>query len=582
MNRVLVFFAAIFIASAAAAATISGSVVDEGSGAGLSGMTVQAWTPEGALVATASSDVTGSFSLAVTPAGYRLLAYDNSGFYATNFYDRAESFETSSIIAVTTNGLSGVRLVLERSGFIEGTVAAKDKSPIEDAIVTVYNQSGTPRAFTATDAAGHYLVAVPGRTYKIAAWDGAGAYLPSFFSNQSTFVTATQLSVVAEATSTANFQLSKAATLAGTVTADASPIAANVSIYRATGELLTTTTAGADGKFAVRVPAGTYRVVIFDANGVYAPVFWRSGASFDASDAIAVAEGESRTDLDASLMRAGHFSGTVRDASAGAVLPSMTVAAFNGDGSMRAFATTDAVGHYVLVVPPGAYRVAAYDDSLIHLRRFYPAETSFAWAPEWSLSASQEATLDFSLPRGSVVAGIVRDAVSGAALAGMTVAAYDESGAVATSMTDASGAYKVLLESGAFELAAHDPQFHYATSTRSIAAVAGSAIDNENFEMSVGVHLSGRITSTSGAPIPNAILAEYDGGGAVIASATSRADGTYDLASPAGTFSFAAYDPSHHFQSSAPTNGLAVHAGQTIAGFNFVLAPSERSRAISR
>lgn len=582
MKSLASFLLFVFIASGAGAATVSGFVGEEGSTNALSGMVVQAWNPSGVLVSSAATDTAGNFSLVVAAGNYHLLAYDPSGVYATSFYNNAESFETSTIVAVSSNGLSGVRFTLVRAGYVEGVVAATDKTPLNAATVTAYNLSGTRRAFTMTDATGRYRITVPSGTYKIAAWDDSGAFLAQFYSQQGTFAAAAPVNVVAEMSAAVDFRLDKAALLAGTVTAGGGPFAASVSVYDSGGAFVATVRAAADGVYAVHVPAGSYRLVMFDPDGNFAPEFWSGAEAFDASTVVSIGEGESRTGLDANLVRAGRFTGVVRDVSNGALLAGTTVAAFNGDGTIRAFAVTGAAGAHTLVVPPGLYRAGAWDSSLNYLRRFYPAEVLFGSAPEWNVSAAQTMTLDFALPRGAVVTGIVRDAATIATLPDMTVGAYDAGGVEATSNTDSSGAFRLLLESGTWELAAHDNQFRYATGKRTISVVAGSTTEGQDFVLSVGAHLAGRITTSAGKPIAGAVVGEYDSSGAMISEATTRDDGSYDLASPAGTFAFAAFDPSQQFRPSVPTNGLAVSAGQVISGFNFTLEPSLRRRPIVR
>jgi len=311
-------------------------------------------------------------------------------------------------------------------------------------------------------------------------------------------------------------------------------------------------------------------VVLFDPAGVYAAMYYPDAESFDTSAVIAIAEGQTQAGIDARLMRAGRVAGQVT-ATSGAALADITVAAFNSDGTTRGFTTTDSTGNFALVLPPGAYRFASYDTSLVYLRRFYPNETVFTAALAWSVFPSQTTTLNFSLPPGAVVSGQVTTTTL-AVLPGITVAAYDASGIVASTVTDSAGNYRLLLEAGTYRIAAFDTAYRFANAYGSAAVALGQLMANENFALVLGVHIGGNaIIDATGAPAVSVTVAAYDGGGFEASTTMTRADGSYDLVVPPGTYRFAAYDPLQRFTPSPLTQVYTLAIGQVSFGITLRL-----------
>ena len=66
----------------------------------------------------------------------------------------------------------------------------------------------------------------------------------------------------------------------------------------------------------------------------------------------------------------------------------MTVAAYNEDGSRRGFTMTGSAGSYTLVLPPGTYRVAAYDETAVYAVQFFRDRNSFETADRITITLS--------------------------------------------------------------------------------------------------------------------------------------------------------------------------------------------------
>ncbi len=558
------------------AATISGTVSQSGPGTALAGMTVQAYDTGGVLRGTAVSDGTGRYTLTLAAGTYRVLAFDPAGIYATSFYDNANSFEGSMALILEAT-LQNVNLSLVRGGFIAGVITASGGLPSASITVSAYNLDGSRRGFTTTDATGRYRLVLPPGSYVLAAYDDAQNYLTRFYSNASEFANATALPVVATQTTAADITLPRGATVEGTVT-DAITRAviagARIAVYR-DGLIVATGSTDAAGRFRLLLPPGTYRFVIFDPNGIYAAVFVTGAESFDTSTLFVLGASETRT-IDTQLTRGGRLSGRITEAFTSTGLAGITVAAFNADGTTRGFTTTDALGNYVLILPPGSYRVGAFDTGLTYLKRFSPGVAAFRSSLPSSVFASQATTVDLQLPRGAVVTGQVQSSL--AALAGITIAAYDGTGLSTATVTDGTGHYRLLLEPGSYTITAYDPGFRYATVGVGVTVGFGQVLTDFNFSLVIGAHVSGVVLTSAGTPVPDLTVAAYGADGNPILMTSTRFDGRFDLVVPPGSYRFAAYDSLQRFYPSAQTTVFTVSASQVVGGLELRVAP----RAISR
>jgi hypothetical protein len=221
----------------------------------------------------------------------------------------------------------------------------------------------------------------------------------------------------------------------------------------------------AAGSYRLSLPAGLYRVLAFDPAGFYATDFYALASSFESSTSVAVGDGQSVTGVDFALATAGFLVGFIRDASSGAALSGITVAAYNADGTARGFALTPADGSFVLALPPGSYRLGAFDTNRKYVPTFYAATDTdtYASASFIPVSALQtSASLSLSLPHAGIVAGSVRDAETGVALAGLRLDLYTSDGTRRFgATTDAVGGFALAAAPGSYRLGASDPSGRY-------------------------------------------------------------------------------------------------------------------------
>jgi len=140
-------------------------VTDAASGGRLSSMVVRAYTAAGLDVSATTSDSAGRYTLGLPQGDYRILAYDQNGVYATSFGPNADSFETAPILHLTATDVANYNFALPVGGSISGAVTAAGGS-VSQAVVAVYNLSGTRRGFTAADSSGNYSIVVPPGTLR--------------------------------------------------------------------------------------------------------------------------------------------------------------------------------------------------------------------------------------------------------------------------------------------------------------------------------------------------------------------------------------------------------------------------------
>lgn len=547
------------IAAAAPAAVVRGTVSTT-SGARLSGKVVAAYDTSGALRGSASTDSAGTYILTVPAGSYRLLAYDPAGAYATTFHGNAESFETTAIVQVTEAAAFTADFVLVEGGTLTGSVMAATGQALGNAVVEAYNLSGTRRGFTTTSAGGAFSIVLPPGTYKLIAYDPNAFFAGQFWPNAAAFADAGVLTVTASQANAlpAPLVLPRAARAGGVITEAGTSVRLGgilVYAYTAAGARVAETTTDASGAFRFALAPGQYRFVAADPQLRYAPSFFAGSRSFETSTVVTLSAGQDRGDINLGVPRGAVVSGRV-NGPANAV-----VVAYNADGTQHTTTTADAQGNFRFAVAPGDYRIAVLDFSGAYAAQFHRGANDFGAASEIRVLAGQSLTLaDFSPPRAGRFTGTVRDAASQAALGGITVAAYDAAGVlVARATTAANGTYSLSVPPGQYRLVAFDDRHQYATAyangaesyeTTPLAGIAADAAVTANFAMRRGTRVGGTVQSQSGGGIDGVEVFALDAAGNRVAGAMT-AGGAFELVVVPGTYRIVATDPRHRYFASA-------------------------------
>jgi len=543
----------------AAAATITGTVVDAATQRPLQAMVVEAWTPAGALRASSSTDATGGYRIDVSAGDHRLLAYDPAGLYATAFDGGADSFETTPIITVGA-ATRRTDFALVRGGRAVGGVSDPQNRPLAGLVVAAYNPSGTRRGFTTADQKGLWSLLLPPGSYRLAVYDPSErpTWATMFHRNVRTFAEATPVGIQPLATTAPiDFRVDRAAQVSGQVRGDSALgiAGARVYAYTAEGALVTSTQTDGTGNYRLAVPEGTYRLVAADPQKIWATAYYPSGRSFERSPIIAVAAGELRPGVDFGLARAATISGTI--SSATGPLEGVEAGAFNADGSLHVSTRTGSNGLYSLTVAPGEARVAAWDPSLTRVTRFHRAAPDFASStPLAAGSGMTLGAIDIELIEGGRVAGLVRDAITKLPIAGARVAAYDALGILAgEGRTGADGRYGFAAVPGDVRLVAFDPLMRYAPAYPMGAGSFDGALPVRvvvrqespiDFELKRGTIVSGSVLDPWGTPLGGIEVFALDESGRRVAGATTL-DGAFALVLVPGRYHFVAIDPMRRF-----------------------------------
>ncbi|MEK6374716.1 MAG: carboxypeptidase regulatory-like domain-containing protein [Acidobacteriota bacterium] len=580
--RALLTVVPLLTASAAHAAAVTGTVSSAAAGFPLSGMVVAAYDPAGMLRGTASTDGTGLYVLALAPGEYRLLAYDPAGVYATSFDANAESFETSPVRTISASGAQ-ISFALVKGGKVTGGVRSANGTAIPGAVVEAYNLSGTRRGFAIANNSGDYSLVLPPGDYKLVAYHLAGYFAPAFHLAARSFAEATPVRVTEAAAAAVTLVLDVAAQVSGTAidAATQQPLASMlVYAFTPAGAQVSVTTTDATGHFRFSLPGGDYRFVAADASRAYATAYYDGSRSFERSSIIVVTAGERRDDLRIALTPGARISGRVN-------APNFIVTAYNLDGTLHATTTSDAAGRYTLVVAPGEYRIAASDPSLTYAALFYGGMADFRFAQTLSVTGDV-AGIDVTLPRGGRVSGTVRNSNS-QVLSGITVAAYDASGALASAaITGADGRYALVVAPGTYRLLAFDPQLAYVTSyaggaasyeTTGPLAIEADAMITADLTMRRGVRVSGTVKTDKGRLLTGVEIFALDALGNRTAGATSN-DGAFTIVVPPGTYRFVAVDPYRRYAPAEPSAAVDIVEGQTPPAIALTLTAVSRRRAV--
>jgi hypothetical protein len=589
-------FFLVLTASALTAGTISGTVTDAETGASLPSMIVAAYGASGSLQATATTDSAGRYSLSLPAGSFRVLAYDNGLAYATTFAGGAESFESSPPVS---GDLANCNFSLIKGGTAIGSVSGGG-SVLSGITVAAYNLSGTRRAFATTNANGVYTIVLPPGVYKFVAFDDNALYASSFYSNQLSFASAATISIQAGQSTGVSFQLRVAAHIGGIVSDAQSHLPLSgfiVSAYSTQGILVAAAVSDSLGRYQLTVPDGTLRLLAADPLHVYATGYFAGATSFAQTPGLTLVPGQSRAGVSLEAERGGTVSGHVT--AKGAAICCITVSAYNPDGSERAATQTDVSGSYLLVVPPGDFRIGAYDAALVYAPQFYAASTTFHGATSLTVSRSvTTGSVDLSLDRAARVTGRVSDKATGAAIPSILVSAYDADGNLAaTATTSASGSYTLGLAAGTYRFVAYDPALGYVSAYPQLAStfeespaydVTADTTRSVDFMLVHGTRVSGTVVDSSGTALSEIEIGALSENRDRVAT-TNAHGGTFDLILPPGNYKFVAMDPRGRFLTmyfnGAWTFGSATPVTVSVSGstpgtVSFIVLPQARRRSV--
>ncbi len=312
--------------------------------------------------------------------------------------------------------------------------------------------------------------------------------------------------------------------------------------------LLTTT--DSTGRYTLGVPPGDYRILAYDQNGIYATTFAGDADSFETSAELSVGD-KNVANYNFALRRGGVVTG--RALAGSSPIGDGVVAAYNLSGTRRGFTVPDNSGNYSIVLPPGPFKLVAFDNNKLYAPQFFFLMSSFNAATPVQVSEGKVVpNTNFALARGGRLAGFVMDSESGAPVAGMLIAVYDDSGALIASQQSTSDQFDITVSAGTYRLVASDPAHSYAPAFFGGASnfdgvtpisIRASELRSElRFDVVPAAHVRGRTLSESGAPLKDITIAAYNRDGSLRTSVRTSSNGEFQLDLPAGTFKLVASD----------------------------------------
>lgn len=322
-----------------------------------------------------------------------------------------------------------------------------------------------------------------------------------------------------------------------------------VAAYRENGTIQATATTDSGGKYTLSLPAGDYRLLAYDLAGTYATTFAGDAESYETSQPVSF--GVNTVNLDFALQRGGTINGRILSGST--PLANATVAVYNLSGTRRGFAQTDGGGAYSLVVPPGNYKLVAYDANAVFAPKFFRDASTFTAAETIAIAAQQTRAIDLVLERAAIISGSVLDADTGLPVSSITIFAYDLAGnVVTTAVTAIGGDFQLRVPGGTYKILAADLQQRYATAFMGDAtsfeltpSLTISSQESKTVQLRIkpGAKIAGRVRGTAAVALPAITVSAYNLDGTLRGDTVSAADGLYTIVLPKGEFKLAAYDP---------------------------------------
>jgi len=341
-------------------------------------------------------------------------------------------------------------------------------------------------------------------------------------------------------------------------------------------------TADAGGNYSALVAAGSYYLYVIDPSGAHASSF------FGAPTTVTVTTG-SMVDKDPALASTrGSVTGTVVEDATGTPVGGAWAVALNAStGEPETGVVANASGQFTLSgLTAGNHLMVYFDPTGAHATEFYANSSTATGAtpvvvPGGGSTVANDSMATQTITPGSAnLSGVVTETGTNSQLGGVFVIALRAADfrLASAAVTNASGAYSLNVQSGAYKLGfldragRHSMEWHLNQPSSGIAnaaSVSAPAVVNAALDTNSG-SMAGTITDDpSGTPIPGAWVLAIGPNG-VAGGAITAANGTYTLAGlPAGVYRAVFIDPSgshvQEYWSNSPSyagaNPISIAAG---------------------
>ncbi len=365
---------------------------------------VNATSVDGRIAVSAQTDGDGRYTFPIVPAGDYRVAFRPFGYGGlTQFATQQTRAADADVITVGAGATVTVDDQVLPPATVTGRLTDKGE-PVADAQVYLYDAVDGGVTQSWTDSNGDYLAQVwPGR-YKVnfilpnglAQWahqvrDEADAAVLTF----------------AAGTNVVNEELIPTSTLRGHLTDHEGNPVTNATIEISGGNESFNAYVDDSGDWSVTVPPGTYKVrFVTDTASQWA----RGRTTATQADPITVGAGQTVV-VDDSLLAPGSLTVTAKDAATGAAI--VTFCAYADNGGITNACTTDGTLEFP-ALSAGVYTIGSYVED--EASDYLLSETSGV-----VVTTGQQASLAVKLTKGATFKTVVKDAATGAPVAGACV-----------------------------------------------------------------------------------------------------------------------------------------------------------------
>ncbi|MFC2019338.1 carboxypeptidase regulatory-like domain-containing protein [Chloroflexota bacterium] len=360
----------------------------------------------------------------------------------------------------------------------------------------------------------------------------------------------------------------------------------------------------ASGNYTLVVPSGIYKVRAKpSASGLnYVDEYYNNTYSRNNADPVTVTAPGATTGKNFSMEEGGTIEGQVIDSETSLPIANLRAEAFDYDtNAWVASDNTDASGNYTLVVPSGIYKVRAKPSAsgLNYVDEYYNNTYSRNNADPVTVTAPDAtAGINFSLEEGGTIEGQVIDSATSLPIVNLRVEAKycATNETMASTNTDASGNYSVLVPTGMYKVMArgtssglnYAEKYYNNTYSRNnanpVSVTAPGAVTGINFSLEEGGTIEGQvIDSATSLPIANlrVSITDYATNEWMI-NANTDADGNYSVVVPSGIYKVKANGASsglnyvdeyydNKYGSSSNADPVSVTAPDATTGINIGL-----------
>ena len=538
-------------------ASISGKITAP-AGVDLSAITVYSYDANNAraYATTAQVGPDGSYRVSGLAAGSYKLNFSGYGSGALDqWYPNASSSTAATAVTLTAGqDLGGLNATLVKGASISGTITAPVGVDLNSVYVTATSTASDGSVLsrgTQVGVGGTYKVTgLTAGTYKVSFYNYNSGGMDEWYDNVQTEAAATPITLTAGQDRTAvNAALAKGATITGKVTLPAGVNSYSVyaNLYRASDNArLNSISVNSDGGYSIRgLAAGSYKIEFGGYNSGVLTQWYNKAATIDTATPVTVAEGQSLTVADATLVKGGVISGKIT-APPGTNLTAAQVYATRTnviDGSSSLGYVNYDGTYSVIGLEPGTYKLQ-FSGGYSGAEDSWYGGTSAATAKALTIAAEQTLPgVDMTVATGASIKG----KITGTSTNGYPLSVLDAAGkTIKNGYTDATGNYSVVgLAAGSYKVAFNrssgyaqeEAQFYQnkpesagVSQAQAIPVTTGQSVQNIDAVLTPGGSVTGTVLNKAGQPMANAFVQAYTPDGSLVTRATTTdAAGKYSI-----------------------------------------------------